>query len=63
MIRIQNSNFYPANAILGLFKESHMTYDVERNTDVEPSLSDMTKKAIQVLQKNDNGFFLMVEGI
>lgn len=63
MLRIQNSNSCAANAIPGLFKESHMTYDVERNRDVEPSLSDMTKKAIQVLQKNDNGFFLMVEGM
>lgn len=28
----------------------------------EPSLSEMTRKAIQILQKNKKGFFLLVEG-
>ena len=28
----------------------------------EPSLSEMTEKAIKILAKNPNGFFLMVEG-
>ena len=28
----------------------------------QPSLSEMTAKAIQILQKNKYGFFLMVEG-
>lgn len=42
---------------------SHMSYtgtkEVERD---EPSLSEMTVAAIEVLQKNKNGYVLFVEG-
>lgn len=50
--------------ILGLFNYSHMQYEADRKNDVagEPSLIEMTKKAIEVLSKNKNGFVLMVEG-
>ena len=50
--------------LLGLFERSHMRYEVDRNLDGagEPSLADMTAKAIQVLKKNPKGFYLMVEG-
>ena len=49
--------------LLGLFDRSHMEYNVDRPSDVggEPSLTEMTSKAIDVLQKNDKGYFLMVE--
>jgi len=49
--------------LLGLFDRSHMEYNVDRDADGggEPSLSEMTGKAIDVLKKNDKGFFLMVE--
>ncbi|OWF42955.1 alkaline phosphatase-like [Mizuhopecten yessoensis] len=49
--------------ILGLFEAGHMQHESERDkgTNGEPSLAEMTKKAIQVLQKDKNGFFLMVE--
>ena len=46
----------------GLFTPSHMQFEIGRNKSSEPSLADMTKKAIQILQKNKNGFFLLVEG-
>lgn len=50
--------------VLGLFSDSHMSYELDRNksADGEPSLADMTKKAIQILSKNKRGFILMVEG-
>ncbi|KAL5012742.1 hypothetical protein ScPMuIL_011293 [Solemya velum] len=50
--------------VLGLFEPSHMQYEQDRNTgpDGEPSLAEMTRKAIEILQKNEEGFFLMVEG-
>jgi alkaline phosphatase len=50
--------------VLGLFSASHMSYDKgrSREKDGEPSLAEMTRKAIDVLQKNPKGFFLMVEG-
>jgi alkaline phosphatase len=50
---------------VGLFAASHMSYDLDRTADPankEPSLSEMTVKAIQGLQKNPKGMFLMVEG-
>lgn len=51
------------NKVFGLFNESHMQYELDRGNDIagEPSLSDMTAKAIQVLSKNPNGYFLQVE--
>jgi len=49
--------------LFGLFNYSHMQYEADRANDVagEPSLSEMTSKAIEVLQNNDEGFVLMVE--
>jgi len=51
--------------ILGLFNPSHMQYEADRAEDKggEPSLSDMTAKAIKILQKKSKkGYFLYVEG-
>lgn len=48
--------------LVGLFTSSHMSYDLDRDTSLEPSLAEMTSKAIDVLSKNPKGFFLMVEG-
>ncbi|XP_069116101.1 alkaline phosphatase-like isoform X1 [Argopecten irradians] len=50
--------------ILGLFEPDHMQFELDRDhgPEGEPSLAEMTRKAIQVLQKDQNGFFLMVEG-
>ncbi len=49
--------------LLGLFEPSHMQYEADRATDTagEPSLSEMTEKAIRMLQKSSEGFFLHVE--
>lgn len=49
--------------LLGLFESSHMEYEYDRETDEggEPSLSEMTLKAIEVLDNNKKGFFLHVE--
>jgi len=50
--------------VLGLFEPSHMQYEYDRLKDpsAEPSLSDMTSKAIDILSNNKKGYFLMVEG-
>ena len=42
-----------------------MQYEVERASDKagEPSIEEMTKKAIEILQKNPKGYFLLVEGL
>ena len=42
-----------------------MQYESDRitkNPIEEPSLIEMTEKAIKILSKNPNGFFLLVEG-
>jgi len=48
--------------ILGLFEPKHMQYELDRNHTEEPSLSEMTAKAIEILSKNPKGFTLLVEG-
>ncbi len=51
--------------LLGLFEPSHVHYEADRvahDKAGEPSLTEMTTKAIDILKKNHNGFFLMVEG-
>ena len=60
----QNIDASNTKRILGLFDSSHMLYELERRSspEGEPSLADMTKKAITILSKNPKGFFLMIEG-
>jgi len=50
--------------LLGLFEPSHVKYEADRANDPagEPSIADMTRKAIEMLKQNPKGFYLMVEG-
>ncbi|MGC9491704.1 alkaline phosphatase [Vibrio genomosp. F10] len=46
----------------GLFESSHMQYEADRKVNnSEPSLAEMTDKAIQILGNNQTGYILMVE--
>ena len=50
-----------------MFEPGHMNFDADRddpnfNTWAEPSIANMTEKAIKILEKHENGYFLMVEG-
>lgn len=49
--------------VFGLFNESHMQYEADRMNDIagEPSIAEMTEKAINILDNNKKGYFLMVE--
>jgi alkaline phosphatase len=47
--------------VWGLFGEQDMACDLDRSAE-EPSLAEMTAKAIALLGRNKKGFFLMVEG-
>ncbi|HHY21238.1 MAG TPA: alkaline phosphatase [Bacilli bacterium] len=51
-----------SNKVWGMFAPKDMSYDFDRNQSIEPSLAEMTGKAIEILSRNDNGFFLLVEG-
>lgn len=51
-----------AEKLWGMFAPKAMEYDIDRDPKKEPALFEMTEKALQVLSKNNKGFFLMVEG-
>jgi alkaline phosphatase len=49
--------------VLGLFTPAHMSYEIDRQSSEEPSLSEMTRKALSLLRdSSEEGFFLMIEG-
>jgi len=50
--------------LLGLFEPTVMKYEADRANDAagEPSLVEMTEKAIDILSRDRDGFFLLVEG-
>jgi alkaline phosphatase len=59
----------PGRKFVGLYGESHLEYELDRTAvpprgegAKQPSLSEMTAKAIELLSPNPKGFFLMVEG-
>ncbi|MGN1220485.1 MAG: alkaline phosphatase [Candidatus Cryptobacteroides sp.] len=45
-----------------IFSETDMRFEIDRDSSREPSLAEMTAKALGQLSKNSKGFFLMVEG-
>jgi alkaline phosphatase len=50
--------------LLGLFAPNHMAFEYDRESDPagEPSLSEMTSRALAILARNAAGYLLMVEG-
>ncbi|KAH8928957.1 alkaline phosphatase-like protein [Atractiella rhizophila] len=50
---------------IGVFTASHMSYEIDRDPEKEPSLLEMTKTALKSLERmtagKDKGFFIMVE--
>lgn len=58
---IENTDY-----LMGLFEDGHLLYQLEvdhKNLGhTEPTLSDMVKVAIRMLQKEEKGYFLFVEG-
>ncbi|XP_039627120.1 alkaline phosphatase, intestinal, tandem duplicate 1 [Polypterus senegalus] len=47
--------------LMGLFEPKDMKYELNRNKTLDPSIVEMTEKAIEILKKNPKGFFLFVE--
>jgi alkaline phosphatase len=48
--------------ILGLFSLNEMSFEIERDKNIEPSLSDMTRSVIRQLHDNNSkGFFAFIE--
>ncbi|KAM7013823.1 intestinal-type alkaline phosphatase-like [Passerculus sandwichensis] len=48
--------------LMGLFEPKDMKYELNRNTSTDPSIVEMTEKAIRILRRNPKGFFLFGEG-
>ncbi len=51
--------------LFGLFAPGLLTAEVERRAGkpcTEPTLAEMTRKALALLEKDENGLFLMIEG-
>lgn len=51
--------------LMGLFESEHCRYNLDITREKlkeEPTLTEMVEAAIKVLKKNENGFFLFVEG-
>ena len=55
-------NYNGNGKVWALFGDRALPYSIDRNPDKVPSLAEMTEKALDVLSKKENGFFLMVEG-
>ena len=47
--------------VLGLFSVGQMDFDIDRDPEQQPSLAEMTARAIDLLKDDPDGFFLMVE--
>jgi alkaline phosphatase len=67
-VAVDAASFAAADArgteyLLGVFERSHMEYEVDRAGDKggEPSLTQMTERAIRMLARHPGGYFLQVE--
>ena len=59
----QTDDEYPQHHVVpGLFSSSHIEYELSRDKVADPSMAEMVEVAINILQRDDDGFFLMVEG-
>lgn len=61
---LSNLSLPTTDKLFGLFNSSDLNYELDRvkNNVDEPSLAEMTEAAIEVLSRNETGYFLMVEG-
>ncbi len=47
--------------IVGLFTDGHMAYEIDRDKEAEPSIAEMTRKALELLSDSGEPFFIMIE--
>lgn len=45
-----------------LFEPGDLRFEMDKDPRLDPSIVEMTDKAIRILRKNPRGFFLLVEG-
>lgn len=59
---IQAFRAFKQGKLWSLWQPRHEDYVLDADTSFRPSLAEMTDKALGLLNQNENGFFLMVEG-
>ena len=59
---IKGLRAFNGKKLWSLFGSVEMPFDLDRDTATVPALSELTAKAINVLNQNKKGFFMMVEG-
>ena len=63
--QLMNVDLQKTDYLMGLFEADHCFYNLDimdnNRQNLEPTLSEMTAKALRMLQKEENGFFLLVE--
>uniref|UniRef100_A0A182QLC7 Alkaline phosphatase n=1 Tax=Anopheles farauti TaxID=69004 RepID=A0A182QLC7_9DIPT len=57
-----NTNRGETEYLLGLFSSKHLPYHLEADEQQIPTLAEMVSKAMDILERNDDGYFLFVEG-
>ena len=60
---LRSTDLASTDKLLGLFTSSHMSYEADRTANArdEPSIAEMTDRALDLLSRNEAGYFLMVE--
>jgi len=59
---MSNLNTETESMVSGQFGDGALPYEYDGNFGSSPHLSETTTKALEILDNNPNGFFLMVEG-
>jgi alkaline phosphatase len=61
---IENLDTAGTSHLLGLFAPKHLNFESDREDALscQPSLTQMTRTALKILERNPLGYFLMVEG-
>lgn len=55
-------NYTEVEYLLGILEANHMQYHLDADYETEPTLVDLTVAALEVLEKEKNGYVLFVEG-
>lgn len=59
--QLRKTNFKDTRKLFGVFAPRHLSYAVDKDSSIEPTLAEMTSNAIDVLSNHPKGYFLMVE--
>lgn len=60
-LELLRMNTSQVDRLFGMFAENHMDYRMQ-NIENEPTLEEMTAKALEIVSKNKRGYVLIVEG-